>query len=333
MPLKLVAPRKGKTPFWSVRGRYLGHRVNRSTQARKKSVAGKILKKWEAEIERGEFAEKDALTFAVAALAYMNAGGDKTRLAPLLEHFRDTPTAEIDQIAIDNAAAKLFPKGSAPTRNREVYTPVSAVLKHVGVDFRIKRPKGWRGSERTEWLQPEPAFAALAAAHEVDAEFGIFLVTLCYTGLRLSEALKMLINKVELSESFAYAGKTKNGKPRGVFLPPVVVAALANHPRGMNRPGRRVFRFTKCGRLYTLLRATEAACGFKLTFHLFRHTWGAWMRRYAALDTSGLIATTAWKDAASVRRYEHVVLSEESQKAMLLPVAGDTPRSAARVKK
>lgn len=320
MPLKLIAPRKGKTPYWAVRGHYLGKRLDRSTKARKKSLARKILQKWEREIERGEFSDKGELTFASAALAYMRAGGDETRLAPLLEHFREIPIQDVDQVAIDGAAAALFPEGSAPTRNREVYTPISAVLKHVGVDFKINRPKGWRGSERTDWLQPEQAFAAFDAARAVDEEFGIFLIMLCYTGLRLSEALKMLVDKVQLDQAFAYAGKTKNGDPRGVHLPPIVIAALASHPRGLNRPGQRVFRFTKCGRLYALLRATQKACGVKLTFHLFCHTYGAWMRRYGNLDTSGLIATGRWKDAASVRRYEHVVTSEESRKADLLPV-------------
>jgi hypothetical protein len=43
------------------------------------------------------------------------------------------------------------------------------------------------------------------------------------------------------------------------------------------------------------------------------------MRRYAGLDTRGLLGTTRWKDAKSAARYEHVVVSEESRKADLLP--------------
>jgi hypothetical protein len=54
---------------------------------------------------------------------------------------------EIDQAAIDGAAAVLFPNGTAATRNREVYTPVSAVLKRAGLDFRISaRKAGVAGS-------------------------------------------------------------------------------------------------------------------------------------------------------------------------------------------
>src|SRR4051812_9781623 len=157
MPLKLIPPRKGKTPYWSVRGAYLGHHLDRSTKARKKPLAKKILQQWEREIERGEFSTEGELTFGAAATAYMNAGGDAGRLVRLIEHLKDTPVKDIDQVAIDNAAAKLYPNAPASTRNREAYTPISAVLKHVKIDFEVKRPKGWRGTERTDWLWPEQA--------------------------------------------------------------------------------------------------------------------------------------------------------------------------------
>ena len=116
----------------------------------------------------------------------MNAGGDRARLVPLLEHFGQTVAGKIDQVTIDNAAAALHPDGTAQTRNREVYTPISAVLKHAGIEFKIRRPKGWRGSKRTDWLWPEQAFRVFEAADKVDAEFGSFLRTLCYTGMRLA---------------------------------------------------------------------------------------------------------------------------------------------------
>ncbi len=77
MPLELKPPRKGKTPYWSVRGTYLGIGVDRSTKTGKRAIAAKVLKKIEGQIERGEFAETGELTFAKAASAYMKAGGEK----------------------------------------------------------------------------------------------------------------------------------------------------------------------------------------------------------------------------------------------------------------
>ncbi|WP_260855660.1 site-specific integrase [Mesorhizobium amorphae] len=64
------------------------------------------------------------------------------------------------------------------------------------------------------------------------------------------------------------------------------------------------------------------------TFHTFCHTWATWMRRYAGLDTRGLVGTGRWRDEKSAARYEHVVASEESKRADLLP----TPRQPRKAK-
>src|SRR6201999_2204318 len=112
---------------------------------------------------------------------------------------------------------------------------VSAVLKHAGADWKIRRPKGWRGTRRTSWMEPDQAFRLVTAAKKAGGEeFSIFLTLLLYTGLRLSEACELTTDRVNLPEAFAYVPKTKNDSPRAVHLPPVVVAALAGHPRGMN---------------------------------------------------------------------------------------------------
>ena len=63
----------------------------------------------------------------------------------------------------------------------------------------------------------------------------------------------MVCERVELAREFAYVGDTKTDEPRAVYLPPDVVAALANHPRGLDRTGR-LFRFHDGGRLRDLLK-------------------------------------------------------------------------------
>jgi integrase len=324
MPLKLIAPRIGKTPFYSVRGTYLGIYVDRSTKTANRATAARFLSKWREEIECGELARPGEPTFLDAAVAYMGETGNQRFMPPLLERLGKLTLRQVTQQEIDKAALALYPRASAATRNRQVHTVVSAVLKHAGIDGKLRRPKGWRGEKKTDWLWPEQAFAIFEKADKIDAEFGIFLRFLTYTGARLSEAtVRFKTDRLSVSEGFAYFEKTKNEDPRGVHLPPVLIAALANHPRGLERPGQTVFRFRKNGRLYALLNALRKAVGpsVKITgFHIFRHTWGTWMRRYGGLDTTGLVATQAWRDAASARRYEHAVASEEARKADLLPV-------------
>lgn len=334
MPLKLIPPREGKTPCYYVRGTYLGQSVDRSTRASERRVAKQALERIKREIERGEFARSGEPTFVSAATNYMKAGGERRFCEPLLLHFKDRTLKSIDQRAIDEAAIALYPNGTPATRNRQVYSVVSAILKHAGLEHKLRRPKGSRGNKRTVWLWPEQAFRLFKEADRIDTEFGAFLRVLCYTGMRLSEALTLKVDNVRLSESYARLPKTKNDDPRSVFLPPIIVEALANHPRGMERQGKKVFRFVKSGRLYTLLSNAKKATGPDVdfaTFHTFRHTWATWMRRYGGIDTRGLVGTGAWRDQTSAARYEHVDVTEEARKALLLPTENMVQRETREI--
>jgi len=350
MPLKLVSPKPGRTPFYWVRGTYLGCYVERSTGTSHRRLAEQIRKRTERDIERGALAEPKGHGFAAAATAYMRAGGDPRFLAPLIRSFQHTPILHIDQVAIDNAAASLYPDASAATLNRQVYTPISAVLKRAGIERQIKRPKGWRGRRLTTWLSPEQAIAAFKATDLISApaatraEFRILLIVLLYTGMRLGDSLKELVwERVELpppngpeKSGTVYLPVTKSGEPRQVHLPPIVVAALEQHPRGVQRHGR-VFRFHDGGRLRDMFDMTMERAGIilppRVAFHVFCHTYGTWMRRYGGLDTHDLVKTGRWADAGSADRYAHVVVHEMARRADLLPIAADLlPLGGARRK-
>jgi integrase len=326
MPLKLFPPRQGWSPYWRIRGTYLRCYVNRSTGAREKALAEKFRKKLERDIESGALARSEGTGFAAAAAAYMKAGGDPRFLAPLIKHFAHTPLDQIDQVQLDNAAADIYPQATASTRNRQVYTPMVAVLRRAGIERRFKRPKGWQSPKSVSWLEPTQAFSIFTAADAIDAEFGLFLRLLCYTGMRLSEALSIKLSQVDLEGQNIYLPKTKNSDARRVHLTPDLVVALANHPRGLNRnPAQRLIRFQVSGHLRDMLTSAIGATGLSFPrrqrgFHLFRHTWATWMRRYGGLDTSGLLETGAWRDRSSAARYEHLDATEEARKANLLPV-------------
>jgi integrase len=353
MPLKLHAPGP-RHPTWRVRGTYLGVNVDRSTGTGERKVAARLLAKWKDDIERGAYAKPQDPTFASAALSYMQAGGEARFLAPLIEHFGTKLLATIAQGNIDAAAAVLYPGATDATRNRQVYSPVSAVMHHAGVPFvltpdgghkKIGRPHGARGASRLCWLSRDEAFALIASARDRAARleqetdvgdrrfrgarvkavlaarrFAALLVFLLYTGCRLSEALRVKPKEVELARAFCYCGRTKNGQPRPVHLPTSVVIELAALEFGLDR----VFGVSaKCSRLYKWLDeiATEAGVVIpeRVGFHIFRHTFGAWMRRYAGLDTSGLVATGVWRSRQAAAVYEHVEASEEARKADHMP--------------
>jgi integrase len=322
MPLKLIAPRQGKSPNWTIRGTYIGVRVDQTTGTPDERFAKKILAKIRDEIERGAFAKPTGPTFVMAAIKYLENGGEKRFVSRLAEHFGNLPLARIDQTVLDAAAVTLYPKASPATRNRQVYAPVSAILKCYGILRCVQRPKGKQGNHGLRFFTPDEAYRLISAAKIHDSEFGLFLAFLLYTGCRLSEALAIDLSKVNLEEAWAYTPTTKNGKPRLIHLPPDLVHALAKHPRGLDRKGK-LFRFGKNGRLYLWLDEAAKVAGVELpsrvAFHAFRHTWGAWMRRYAGLDTTGLVETGAWQSRQAASIYEHAVQSEEARRADLLP--------------
>ena len=191
MPLRLVPPRDGKSPNWSIRGTHLGTSIDRTAGTPSRKLAARVLAKLKDDIEAGRLAPAGAPTFASAALSYVKAGGSKRFLPPLAEHFATTLLTRIDQAAIDAAAAKLYPDAGPATRNRQVYTPVSAILRHASVAIVIRRPRGAQGTSRTAWLDQSQAFALMAASDAVGPTFGALVRFLTYTGARLGEALAL----------------------------------------------------------------------------------------------------------------------------------------------
>jgi hypothetical protein len=86
------------------------------------------------------------------AVAYMKAGGERKFLGPIINYageyaIRSRAIGSISHTDLAHLADALYPKATAQTHNRQVYSPVIAVLHFGGVERRFKRPKGWRGKK------------------------------------------------------------------------------------------------------------------------------------------------------------------------------------------
>ena len=319
MPLRLVPPRDGKSPNWTIRGTYLGIAIDRTAGTPQKKLAARVLAKLKADVECGALTPAGAPTFASAALSYVKAGGSTRFLSPLVEHLETTPLTRIDQAEIDRVAAALYPNGGPATRNRQVYTPVSAILRHAGVAIVIRRPKGAQGTPRTAWLEPPQAFALMSASDAVGPTFSALVTFLLYTGARLGEALALKWEDVDLDRKRVTIRQTKTEGVRAAVLPEFVVDAMAP----LSRRGRVFYPLTKGGKLYAMLADAERVSGVtipdRLGFHILRHTFGAWARRYAGLDTSGLVATGAWRSRQAAAIYEHADATASARLVDLFP--------------
>lgn len=329
MPLKLV--RRPKSPYWIVRGTLRGIRVEESTGVSDRRAAEEIRAKREAQIlAESVYGKRATATFAEAALSYIEQGGSKRFLEPVIRHFGTTPLARIDLAAIDAGARKLFPKAAPATRNRQFYTPTSAVLHHAARRGwcplpLIERPED--SEERIRWLTPAEANRLLDASAK---HLRPLLTFLLYTGARVGEALWLDWRNVDLGRAHVTFEKTKNGSARGVSLHPVAIAALANLP---HREGE-VFR-RQDGRPYErpkTVNSTSAGSVIKTAFkgacrragiadfkpHDCRHTWATW--HYAAnRDLGALQRLGGWKSVRMVMRYAHVNVAELADTIDRLP--------------
>ena len=103
--LEVYEPGKlAKSPFWYVRGTYLGVRVFRSAGARTKTQAERFKRKLEREIEDGHYQSRPAKrpTFAQAAIIYLETcpQAEVPYVERLICYFKNMPLDHINQAAI-----------------------------------------------------------------------------------------------------------------------------------------------------------------------------------------------------------------------------------------
>lgn len=344
MPLKLT--RRKNTGNWYLRGTVRGREIYESAGTDNKRSAEEIRIKREAELLHTSIhGESLTYTFTDAALSYLQWGGEGQHLQPLLDRFKGTPLAEIGQDAIDRAALDLKPTASPATWNRQIYTPMCAVMNHAASKnppwcppIKIKRPKV--SNARVRWITKDEAERLIAAARPHLKPLVIFL--LC-TGVRISEALYLDWNEVDLvrrhvtiygepDEDDPNAIGTKNGEARGIPLHPRAVRALgslrhrtgavfrapkkgprAKDPSIEARTVGKPYK-TRGGRGGGQIKTSWATlckeAGIEnFTPHDCRHTWATW-HYMKNKDLKKLMELGGWKSIDMVMRYTHVDKAE-----------------------
>ena len=284
------------------------------------------------------YGRRAVATFAEAAVSYLENGGNKRFLAPILNHFGTTPLAQIDQLALDRARPQALPEGLAGD-------PQPAVL-HAGV----RRPAPRR-----------PPRAVPAARHRAPAR---------RAGARpLAHARRGRPADRGLRRSHAAARPVPALHRRAGRRGPVARLARrrphtgARHvPQDQERRGARRAACTRASSRRSptsrtararcsaparrrALRAAEAATTTRppargsrpasaapcrragiTDFHPHdcRHTWATW--HYAAnRDLGALMRLGGWKIERMVMRYAHVNVGELADTIDRLPggILGD----------
>lgn len=202
---------------------------------------------------------------------------------------------DIEQSDVDRAAVNLYPGRKPETWNRQVYTPVIAVMRHHGIGTRIKRPKMARRHARPV----NATIKKLLIKNADDADLKAILTMVFYTGRRLKECVELTWERVDLKNNRIRFRLYKTDDDRWFPVDERVVVALANI--GRERKGR-VFRWaTSSGARQALKKLTDRL-NVEFTYHRGRHTFAT---EYVEAGASlrDLMDQGGWKDERAAMIY------------------------------
>lgn len=305
---------KQREGIWYAVGHVAGQRVRQSLGTRDRGTAEELRAQFEARLwKRHTYGEEAVRTFEEAAISYMEQGGERRYIAKLLRHFKGRAIGSIKPAEIRDASIALYPKASPATRNRQGIIPARAVVNHA-------HDRGWCGPMRVKaWDVPKsrknkPVSADWMTAFLAQADKdGLPHLSACvlfmqHTGARVSEAINLLGEHVDLEKRVALLAKTKTDE----WSPRYLTAELVVRIAGLGlREGERVFSYTDrqavnrrikavCKRTKIEARSSHAAG--RHTFATNAINGGAKIKE--AMDAGG------WKSAALFM--ETYVHSEEA---------------------
>lgn len=302
MPLTLY--KRGE--IWHYRGTVDGERLRGSTKASDKKIAQRIAAEIEAKHWKRSLDGPEAfLTFAQAAILYRKAGKPERFLDKIEDYWKDTLVKHITSGAVRNAAITLCPNAKGATRNRHVIVPTQAVINHAAelelchplkvrrfpVETKAKKPVTW------EWVQ---AFMAHANPH-----LGALCCFMFLTNARVTEAINVMWDDVDLAQRRVTIRQTKIGDERRVHMPAELVAAIARIEG--ERKGK-VFKYsTRDTAKPQWEKAIKRAGIERLTYHCCRHGFATSLL-HKGIDPITVAKLGGWKSTQHVMQtYGHAM--------------------------
>jgi len=295
-------------PYQKADGSIAWGRIERSTHTGNRKRAKQTADKFESEYwDHAYNKPQRGQTFAGAAITYMETTGNKRYIKPLLQHFGTKALSEIDQAAMARACHVLYPNCAPSTHNRQVYTPVLRIMKLAKHKHDIERPKGHDAATPLE-IPPEDWFDAVLP--HCEPELAALLVFLTLTGRRVSEALALHPDDIDLAQRRAILHTTKSGKPAVVKIPGPAMASILAIPNWRGRD--RLFRYAHRSNWYPALREACRTAGVRYyPFHaLGRHAAATRLLR-AGYSLAHVQKALGWASIQMpARRYSHLEQSE-----------------------
>jgi integrase len=244
-----------------------------------------------------------ACVFEEAASSYIKHGGDGRYLPRIVDHIGMKSMTEIFPFDVKKLALDLYPTQQNATRNRCVITPVRAVFYHAyergwGPPLRIRNlkeetPKRKKAASQA-WLH---AFVRQCAKDELH-HLAALVLFMSQTGARISEALELRWNEVDLINRTALLLKTKTGRNSTRFLTDQMISRLYSLQEGM-KPEDRVFRYSNRHSVNERIGAVcrRAEIVYKPTHTCGRHAF-ANIALSMGVDVKSAMVAGGWRSTA-----------------------------------
>lgn len=288
--------------IWYAVGTVAGERIRQSLKTRDRKIAEELKAQLEARIwKRHTYGEEAVRLFEEAATSYMQQGGERRYLAKVIKHFKGRAVGTIKAGELRSAALTLYPLATAATRNRQAIVPARAVINHAhdmgwcGA-MRVKMPKVAKSTkhkpvDRT-WLK---AFLAQADNDKL-SHLAACVLFMNQTGARVSEAIRVMGEHVNLNDRVAVLEKTKTEEWSVRHLTTELVARMA----GLGiREGERVFSYTDRSAVNRRIKAVckRAKIAPRSTHAAGRHSFGTNAMAVDKPDIKAAMDAGGWKSS------------------------------------
>lgn len=229
----LFLVRAPKTGIYQIRGTVLGQPVRESTRTTELGIAESIRLQTEQDIHKRKLHGPQAVaTFGEAAEDYLDAkpemeDQDRSLIRALNDYFGDTLLSAIDQLAVQKFAKARYPGNGSASINRQVFTPLVAILRFAASNKKCSLPMFKRMEVKKKLIVHAPdewVHAFLVGCQIKKLRAIVWLLTT--TGCRVTEACRIRWDHVRFDIATALIEKTKNGDARSLPIEPDLLELL-----------------------------------------------------------------------------------------------------------
>jgi len=304
---------RGWIPIRQPNGVIARRRIERSSYSSRRADAQILCDELAKAYEQRALAVVRPLTFARAVTNYLGSGGEARFLTPaLLKLIGVMQCSEIDDTTMVDLAKALYPDATPATLNRQLYTPIIAVLKQASKSKACARPDFTRprGHDDVADMPVPRKLWFRKVLPELTPHMAAMIMFLTLHGRRPKEAMDCTPADYD-PEAKRISIRTKSGDLMQVELAEPVWQAIEMYPW---RRGPGLFVYTYEARR-AAMRALERACERAGVEHFGMHTVGRHTFATRLLDQGYSVKHTSraggWANEKMVlRRYGHLERSE-----------------------